>query len=112
MYAIFKLNSKQYIVKEGDKILVDHIQNTKSSKLFFHSVLGIMDSKENIIGTPYVLGYCVEADILKPYEKGAKIYVFKKKRRKGYQKKMGHRQLYTKISINKIRKINYFNIKK
>lgn len=102
IYAILKLHSKQYIVKRGDNILIDNIRNTNNNILIFNSILCIFYKNFSINGFPYISEYKIEAIIVKKNIKENKIYVFKKKRRKGYHKKMGHRQKYTQIKINKI----------
>jgi large subunit ribosomal protein L21 len=105
IYAILKLNSKQFIVKEGDAILIDYQKNQhKNNLLILNSILCIICKDSNIYGNPYVENYKIEATIIQECLKDKKVRVFKKKRRKGYHKTIGHRQKYTKIKINKISK--------
>jgi large subunit ribosomal protein L21 len=103
MYAILELNSKQFIVSKGDKILVDFIKNKQSDDtITYHSILAIINDKINIFGSPYVPDSFVKITINKPLLKGKKIRVYKKKRRKGYHKTIGHRQKYTQIEVSEI----------
>lgn len=102
--AILKINNKQYIVRKGDVILIDYIKNSHKKTIIFNSILAIIDNQKKYIGNPYVAKYYIEAEIILSKIKGNKILVFKKKRRKGYRKKIGHRQIYTNIKINKIYK--------
>jgi len=102
-YAILEVNSKQFIVREGDKILVDYIKNSlENSLLFFKTVIYFSKGDAHVIGQPYIEEYKVKALITKSCIKNKKIRVFKKKRRKGYHKTIGHRQKYTEIKIVKI----------
>jgi len=105
-YAILEVSSKQFIIKKGDKILIDYIKNSENKQtLTFTSVLLINDNEINIIGKPYLNKVEIKATILKSCLKNKKIRVFKKKRRKGYQKTIGHKQKYTHIEINDIIKL-------
>ncbi|MCL2044788.1 MAG: 50S ribosomal protein L21 [Oscillospiraceae bacterium] len=99
--AIFETGGKQYRVKEGDELFIERLQLEAEDKVTFDKVLAITDEKDSKIGTPYVEGAKVEASVIKN-GKAKKIIVFKMKRRKGYRRKQGHRQPYTKITIEKI----------
>jgi len=105
IYAILELNNKQFIIKEGDKILIDHLKHKPFAQLILQSLLLVVCNKQYILGYPYINNYKAYATIVNNCIKGKKIHIFKKNRRKGYHKKIGHRQLYTKILINKIIKI-------
>ena len=99
--AIIETGGKQYKVKEGDEIYIELLPKEDNDKITFNNVLAIFDKKNTKIGTPYVEGATVEASVVKS-GKTKKIIVFKMKRRKGYRRKQGHRQPYTKVKIEKI----------
>ena len=101
MYAIVEIGGHQYKVAENDVLFVDK-QNADSDKLTFDKVLLIKDDNGNVnIGSPVVEGAEVSATILDTV-KADKVLVFKKKRRKGYQKLNGHRQIMSQIQIEAI----------
>lgn len=101
MYAIVEIGGHQYKVAENDVLFVDK-QNAEDDKLTFDKVLLIKDENGNInVGTPVVEGAEVSATILDTV-KADKVLVFKKKRRKGYQKLNGHRQVMSQIQIEGI----------
>ena len=100
MYAIFVTGGKQYKVAEGDVIFVEKLGVAEGEKVTFDKVLAL--SGETLsVGTPYVAGATVVANVVKN-GKGKKIDVIKYKAKKNEKKKIGHRQLYTKIQIEKI----------
>ena len=99
--AIIETGGKQYKVKEGDVIFVELLSNEDGQTVTFNNVLAVFDKKNTKIGSPYVDGASVEASVVKS-GKSRKIIVFKMKRRKGYRRKQGHRQPYTKVKIEKI----------
>ncbi len=101
MYAIVEIGGHQYKVAENDVLFVDK-QNAEDDKLTFDKVLLIKDENGNVnVGTPVVEGAEVSATILDTV-KADKVLVFKKKRRKGYQKLNGHRQVMSQIQIEGI----------
>ena len=101
MYAIVEIGGHQYKVAENDVLFVDK-QNADGEKLTFDKVLLIKDDNGNVnIGTPNVEGAEISATILDTV-KADKVLVFKKKRRKGYQKLNGHRQVMSQIQIESI----------
>jgi large subunit ribosomal protein L21 len=101
MYAIVEIGGHQYKVAENDVLFVDK-QNTGSDQLTFDKVLLIKNDKGNVtVGTPVVEGAEVSATLLDTV-KADKVLVFKKKRRKGYQKLNGHRQVMSQIKIEGI----------
>ncbi|MBD3617617.1 MAG: 50S ribosomal protein L21 [Gracilimonas sp.] len=101
MYAIVEIGGHQYKVAENDVLFVDK-QNADGEKLTFDKVLLIKDDNGNVnVGTPVVEGAEVSATILDTV-KADKVLVFKKKRRKGYQKLNGHRQVMSQIQIESI----------
>jgi len=102
MYAIVKIGGHQYKVSEKDEIIIDRNSVNVDDKLTIDTVLLAKDAKGNVkVGTPTVAGASVEATVLE-HLKGDKIIVFKKKRRKGYQKSNGHRQHLTRLRIDKL----------
>ncbi|HLR90766.1 MAG TPA: 50S ribosomal protein L21 [Balneolaceae bacterium] len=101
MYAVVKIGGHQYKVKEDQTLFVNRL-NTEDEKITLEDVLLVKDSKGNVsIGKPVVEGAKVEATIV-DHLKADKVIVFKKKRRKGYRVKNGHRQPITQIKIDKI----------
>lgn len=103
MYAVVKIGGHQYRVSEGDVLFVDKQKNEETgNKLTFDKVLLVNDGNGSVtIGTPTVSGVTVEAELLDNV-KADKVIVFKKKRRKGYQVKNGHRQPMSQIEISSI----------
>lgn len=101
MYAIVEIGGHQYRVAKDDVLFVDK-QNSSKKKLTFDKVLLVKDAKGKVtVGTPTVEGYTVNATLLEDV-KADKVIVFKKKRRKGYRVKNGHRQQLSQIKIEKI----------
>jgi large subunit ribosomal protein L21 len=103
MYAIIAIGSHQYKVAEHDVIFVNRQTGTeKDASLTLDNVVLVNDGKGKVhIGTPTVTGATVEVKVLE-HLKADKVIVFKKKRRKGYQKSNGHRQALTQLKIEKI----------
>ncbi len=101
MYAIIKTGGKQYRVSEGQTLRVEKLK-TQEGKVSFQQVLFVGGEDDLKIGAPLVEGASVEADVIRE-GRGKKIIVFKKKRRKGYHKKQGHRQAFTEVKITEIR---------
>ncbi len=101
MYAVVKIGGHQYRVSEGDVLFVDKQSDETDQKLTFEEVLLTNDDGKVTVGQPVVEGAAVEATLLDNV-KSDKVIVFKKKRRKGYQVKRGHRQPMSQIEINSI----------
>ncbi len=99
MYAIVEIAGKQYKVRENDTLYIPRHQANAEDKLTFDRVLLVSNGKDVQVGTPTVEGAAVEATVLAQI-KADKILVFKKKRRKRYRVKRGHRQPYTQIKID------------
>ena len=99
MYAVVKTGGKQYRVAEGDTLRVEKL-NIEGDEVTFDQVL-LVGGDQVKIGAPLVEGAKVSASILRQ-GRAKKIIVFKKKRRKGYHKKQGHRQSYTEVKITGI----------
>lgn len=101
MFAIVDIQGSQYKVQEKQTLFIPKVTGEKGSKLNFDKVLIFSpDAKAIEVGTP-ILKHNVEATIL-DHVKDEKIIVFKKKRRKGYKVRKGHKQQYTKVQIDKI----------
>ncbi len=101
MYAIVEIAGQQFKVAKDQKVYVNRLQGEEGSKVTFDNVL-LTDDKGNVtIGAPAIEGASVTAQILS-HLKGDKVIVFKKKRRKGYKKKNGHRQSLSEIQIESI----------
>ena len=101
MYAIVEMAGQQFKVAKDQKVYVHRLQEEEGKKVTFDKVLLLEDGGNVTIGAPVIEGAAVEAKIVK-HLKGDKVIVFKKKRRKGYQKKNGHRQYLTEIVVESI----------
>jgi len=100
-HAIVETGGKQYRVKEGDVIYIERRPVESEDKITLDNVLAVIDESATKIGTPYVDGATVEASVVKN-GKSKKIIVYKMHPKKGYRRKQGHRQPYTKVQIDKI----------
>ena len=101
MYAIVEIAGKQFKVTPNQQLYTPHLNEEIDQPITFDKVLLLADEHHIAVGTPTVTGAKVTGKIL-GHERGAKMIVFKKKRRKGYQKSQGHRQDYTKVFIKGI----------
>ena len=101
MFAVIKTGGKQFRVKEGDILDVEKLDFEEGKKVTFDSVLLIEDDKNTLIGTPVVEKAQVVGEVVENF-KDKKVLVFKKKRRKQYRKTAGHRQILTRVKIEKI----------
>ena len=101
MNAIIETGGKQYTVAEGDVLYIEKLEANAGDTVKFDKVLAVLDGENATFGTPVVEGACVEATVEKN-GKGKKIRIFKYKPKKGYRKRQGHRQPYTKVTIGKI----------
>lgn len=101
MYAIIATGGKQYTVAEGDEIFVEKLGLNEGDSVTFDQVLFVNDGSASKVGTPTVSGASVTATVIKE-GRAKKIIVYKYKAKKGYHKKNGHRQPYTKVKIEKI----------
>ena len=100
-HAIIETGGKQYRVKEGDVIFIEKLPEEADEKVNFGNVLAVTDDSATKIGAPFVKGASVEATVVKN-GKSKKVIVYKMHAKKGYRRKQGHRQPYTKVQIEKI----------
>ena len=101
MYAIIKTGGKQYKVSEGDEIIIEKLEVEEGANVVFEEVLALVDGENVKIGQPKVEGAKVTASVVKN-GKGPKIRIFKYKHKTNYRRRMGHRQPFTKVKIEKI----------
>lgn len=101
MFAIVTIAGQQFKVTEGQEIFVHQLEAEAGSSVSFDQVLMIENNGTVNVGTPVLNNAKVNATIIGNM-KGDKVIIFKKKRRKGYQKRTGHRQSFTKIKIDSI----------
>jgi len=102
MYAIVEIAGQQFKVAKDQKVFVHRLKEEEGKKVTFSNVLLIGNDASVTVGAPAIKGAAVEAKILK-HLKGDKVIVFKKKRRKGYRVKNGHRQYLTELLIEGIK---------
>ena len=101
MYAIVEIAGQQFKVEKDQQVFVHRLEAEEGSKIDFDKVLLMDDAGKINVGAPVIKGAKVTAKVLE-HLKGDKVIVFKKKRRKGYKVKNGHRQYLTKLEILKI----------
>ncbi len=101
MYAVIATGGKQYRVSVGDEIFVEKLAGEAGDAVKFSEVLMVSDDNGTQVGTPTLDGAAVDAEIVKQ-GKQKKIIVFKYKAKKGFRRKKGHRQPYTRVRINAI----------
>jgi len=101
MYAIVEIAGQQMKAEKGRKIYVHRLVNAEGETVVFDKVLLVDNDGAVTVGTPVVEGASVTVTVLE-HVKGDKVLVFKKKRRKGYQKMNGHRQYLTKVQIEEV----------
>lgn len=101
MYAIVDIAGQQFKVEAGKKLFVNRLKEEPGASVSFDTVLLTDNDGAVQVGAPYISGATVKATVLE-HLKGNKVIVFKKKRRKGYDKKNGHRQCLTQIQIESI----------
>ena len=100
-HAIIETGGKQYRVKEGDVLFIEKLDAEDGATVTFDKVLAITSETGTTFGKPTIAGASVTAGVVKS-GKSKKIIVYKMRRRKGYRKKQGHRQPYTKVQIEEI----------
>jgi large subunit ribosomal protein L21 len=101
MYAVVEIAGNQYKVNPSDRLYVPKLDNEVGSSIKFDKVLLFADEKSIKVGSPTLSDMAVNATVL-AHVKDEKVVVFKKKKRKGYRVKRGHRQQYTQIEITSI----------
>ncbi|WP_316747829.1 50S ribosomal protein L21 [Pedobacter gandavensis] len=101
MYAIVNIAGQQFKVAKDQHLFVHRLQGDEGASIEFDNVLLVEEDGKILVGFPTLKGASVSAKIVS-HLKGDKVIVFKKKRRKGYKKKNGHRQYFTKIQISGI----------
>lgn len=101
MYAIIETGGKQYKVQAGDIITVEKLGADAGVVYTFEQVLSVSDGDEATFGKPYITGATVTASVIGD-GKGKKVVTYKRKAKKGYQRKQGHRQPFTKLKIDAI----------
>jgi large subunit ribosomal protein L21 len=101
MYAIVDIAGQQFKVEKGQELFVHRLEGEKGAKLDFDKVMLIDHDGKTVVGTPVIEGALVQGTILE-HQRGEKLFVFKKKRRKGYKKFNGHRQYLSLLKIEDI----------
>ncbi len=101
MTAIIETGGKQYLVQEGDTLFIEKLDVNANDTVTFDKVLAVLDGENRTFGTPVVKGATVSATVVKN-GKGKKLRIFKYNPKKGYRRRQGHRQPYTKVTIGKI----------
>lgn len=101
MYAVIETGGKQYRVQEGDTLFIEKLEAEAGQAITFDKVLAILDGDKATFGAPVVEGASVAATVVKN-GKGKKVRIFKYNPKKGYRKRQGHRQPYTKVQIGAI----------
>lgn len=102
-YAIIESGGKQYRVEEGATIEVDHLPEDVGKKIKLETVLLLVDGEKALIGNPTVKGASITATVV-GHEKGEKVTIFKYKAKKRRRVKTGHRQQYTQLKIESVKK--------
>ena len=101
MYAIVDIAGQQFKVEKGQELFVHRLEGEKGAKLDFNKVMLIEHDGKTTVGTPVIEGASVQGTIV-DHLRGDKLFVFKKKRRKGYKKFNGHRQYLSLVKIEDI----------
>ena len=104
MYAIVEIKGQQFNAEEGKFLYVQHLGDDlkEGDAVTFDKVLLIDADGDVTVGAPAVEGAKVSCEVLNPLVKGDKVIIFKKKRRKGYRRKNGHRQQFSKVLVKSI----------
>jgi large subunit ribosomal protein L21 len=100
-YAVIDTGGKQYLVKARDVLKIEKLEAKEGDAVTLTPVLAVSDGTTLKIGTPHVKGASVKATLVK-HMRGEKVFSFKKKRRKGYKRKVGHRQSLSVIKIESV----------
>ncbi len=102
MFAIIETGGKQYQVTEGRYVDIELLENEADSKVVFDNIVMLVNGKKSKVGQPYVKNASVEGTVVK-HDRAKKVLVYKQRAKKGYRRKQGHRQNFTRVMINKIR---------
>lgn len=103
MYVIVEINGQQFKAEEGKRLFVHHIKDVEpQATVEFEKVLLVDNNGAVTVGTPTVEGAKVVCEVNCPLVKGDKVYVYHKRRRKGYRKFNGHRQQFTELTIKQV----------
>ncbi len=102
MFAIIETGGKQYQVTEGRYVDIELLENEADSKVVFSNIIMLVNGKKSKVGQPYVKNASVEGTVVK-HDRAKKVLVYKQRAKKGYRRKNGHRQNFTRVMINKIR---------
>ena len=102
MFAIVNIAGQQFKVTKGQELFVHRLEAAEGDKMTFDEVLLVGSDDSTKVGTPVVKGASIGVTVIEPLVKGDKVIVFKKKRRKGYRVKRGHRQQFSKIKVDSI----------
>ena len=101
MYVVFRTGGKQFRARSGERLKVPSLAVDTGATVTFDDVLLLSNGDDVKVGRPTVEGVTVKAEVL-AHGRGKKVIVFKRKRRKGYRRKQGHRQNYTEIQVSEI----------
>ena len=101
MYAVIKAGGKQYRVASGEKLKIETVVAEVGSEIVLDQVLMVADGDKVTLGTPTLSGATVKAKVLS-HGRADKVHIFKMRRRKGYHKKIGHRQELTVVKVTEI----------
>ena len=102
MYAVFQTGGKQFRAEPGSRLRIPSLEAEPGDKVTFDQILLTgTDGEDVVVGTPTVDGASVTAEVLR-HGRTKKVIVFKRKRRKGYRRKQGHRQGFTEIRIDEV----------
>jgi large subunit ribosomal protein L21 len=101
MYAIVEEGGKQYKLEEGRYLDIELLDAKENEKITFDKIVMLVNGKKSVIGQPYVKNATDNGTIVK-HDKAKKIIVYKQRPKKGYRKKQGHRQQFTRVMISKI----------
>ena len=101
MFAVFQSGGKQHRVTEGDVVRLELLESEPGNEIVFDKVLMVANGEEVNVGTPFLDGSTVKAEVLKS-ERGKKISILKFRRRKDYMRRQGHRQWFTEVKITSI----------
>lgn len=101
MYAVIVTGGKQYRVKEGQMLKLEKLEVEQNKSIDFDKILMIAEGDDIKVGSPYLAGCTVQAEVIS-HGRHDKIRIIKMKRRKHHMKRMGHRQYYTEVKITRI----------